>query len=196
MTTKTPKIRYKDLGTITSSGSVDDDQSDVRWSSYFVLLNTNKRVKFLNQADQYDRLLKDALLETFADENLVNMFREYRPETHTYRPLKSQDDILDIEIKAAAEIGTHKLGGRVHVHALVKIKHHKRLQMQYSKFINKVKEISGMPLFVHLKEVATPEAIEQYIMKGQVIKKETYEDQLSKMVSGLVIRNSKKDEDI
>jgi len=192
-----PKIKFKDLGTIQSTGSTESDDSDeVYWSSYFVLLNSNKRVKFLNEADRLDRILKDTLVDTLSDENLTTLFREYRPETHTYKPLKSPEDILDIEIKAAAEIGSHKLGGRVHVHALVKVKHHKRLQMHYSKFIQLAKEKAKMPLFVHLKEVATQEAIEQYIMKGQVIRKSTYEDELSKMVSGLVIRNSKKNEDI
>lgn len=79
------------------------------------------------------------------------------------------DNILEpIDVEFAAELGEDPKGSRIHVHALMKLVHNDKVQLNREAIKSVVGSASGIPsLYVNAKWVPSERTVQDYIKKQQ-----------------------------
>ena len=106
-------------------------------SNFLLTINTNQQYKendqhLKNDIQFFENTIKDVL-------NHIDQYVEIRNEGDNW----DDDTIKDIDIDYVIERGTKK--GQIHCHALIKIKHFTRLQLNYKKMKQKIQHDLGLP---------------------------------------------------
>lgn len=97
----------------------------VMYSKWHLLLNSNVPGTELLRANQISDELKSALRCAFKD-NAEKVFTVKEGDKF------DADTIISIKLQYAGEIGTHPMGGRVHVHAILSVEHYTILKIDYN----------------------------------------------------------------
>ena len=106
-----------------------------KYSSFLLTLNTNQQFK------EDDPQLKDdiEIFDTCISELLNNVDQYIKlPDTDQW----NEDTIKNVDKDYTIERGTKK--GQLHVHIMIKIKHHTRIQLNYDKIKKKICDDLGL----------------------------------------------------
>jgi hypothetical protein len=105
-------------------------------SNFLLTINTNQQYKSNDEHLQND-------IEFFENtiKNILNNIDQYI-DIRNDGDIWDDDTIKDVDVDYIIERGTKK--GQIHCHALIKIKHFTRLQLDYKKLKEKVKKDLGL----------------------------------------------------
>lgn len=132
------------------------DDKGYKQSTFFVTLNTN-------QAD----LSVDLLLEKWTYYyNHLPEFLNYRRAYDKLTVLEEMGKILDVEGEVSAEIGSKF--GRVHLHAIIKIKHNTNLSIDFKRCREYFKSELKVPdIHLHVDFIRSNEmTLKHYLLKN------------------------------
>lgn len=140
-------------------------QKKIHISKFLILVNSNVAATELDTSNRVADCLKTGTGKAL-QEHSQELFFIKAPAKETFGP----SSILDINVKVAAEIGPKYK--RVHVHALVTVKHTTLLQMNgkvlRELLLNYCKDEAIKNLFVRIRFVPVSDFAELYLEKAPV----------------------------
>lgn len=147
------------------------------FSMWHVLVSSNVKTENTQVREEIAESLKQAVVYAFKD-NGESVFKVLK-EGDSFDSVS----IENVKISYAAEVGEDPKGGRVHLHTLVEVEHHTRLQINFgvcNKMIkDKCQELSPHILgaYVNIKWVPTSRPLEHYIGKNPLTTLVTLSDE-------------------
>ncbi len=142
-----------------------EKKKKIHISKFLVLVNSNVAAKDVNSSNSVADCLKKGIGKAL-QEHGPQLYIIRPPAKETYGP----QTILDINVKMAAEIGSKYK--RVHVHALVTVKHTTILQMDAKVLrqllLNYCQDEAIKNLFVRIKFIPVSDFAEMYLEKDPI----------------------------
>lgn len=189
-----PKRKKK---SISGKDEEEDDHPRLNYSDWLVTISSNVRgVKKNLAVESGIEILPETFTEPYADA-LMHIYncaiskdkQDYIFKAHPQarqQPFKASRDIVSIDSEVVSEIGTKAKGGRIHIHAILRVVHTTLLQIDAPRFREVLKEClaqfnksamgKGLQppiknVYAHLKWIPSFRAAENYLAKQGIKKK-------------------------
>jgi hypothetical protein len=131
------------------------------YSNYIITINTNYRPKYQNDLSDIADKLTSALNNLFTHNHLPHVIAF--PKGGNYSMIE------DIDVEFGEEVGAHAKGGRLHAHAVVKIKHHTFIKLKPNEIskilVDEIDDERVKSLYVNIRFFYGEQFIQDYIQK-------------------------------
>lgn len=184
MATNEIPVQVEDKGTVANINAIDEKENPIKYSAWFITVNSNQKPKDIADARRMSMILKEAFIRMVSDDGnriIKVLVPGHRPEPPFVR---------NIDLKIAGEVGHDPRGGRVHIHAFLEIQHQSKLRLNY-KAINEIlrEKLCNGPegcfpnIYVNIKLTRSTKTIEAYLRKDPI----TPVDELVDKMTGMSI---------
>jgi hypothetical protein len=138
------------------------------FSNWHLVVNSNKVPRGTDDANRIAQIMKDAIADTFRN-HILEVFYVRPPATEEL----NRETIEKIKIQQAAEVGHDPRGGRVHVHALIKVVHFTLLQINRKNLRSLICGYMSQHgisdnCYIDLKWVPSEKPLELYLRKDPI----------------------------